>query len=209
MKKIYPDLWQLSREKMFGMDAHGYLLIQDHVNALFYNPHGSSDFSRITEMGGLKYNYLSHSHEINSHLQAVKKQFGSQLCCHENVKPYFNDSFAADLYFDSSSTQLHVDGIEVIYTPGHTNNNLCFRYCSPHGKTYLFTGDTIYQDKGTWNTLIVASDGGNKDDLERSLLQLRELDVDVIICNVSIGKIIISEVEKSEWQTIIDNLIDH
>lgn len=207
MRKLYPDLWQTSQEKMFGMNAHGYMLTHPEGNVLFYNPHGRGDFSSISQMGGLKYHYLSHNHEINDCLPKVKREFSSHLCCHENVKPYFDASFSADVFFDSSDSQCHSNDIEVIYTPGHTNNNLCFRYRSPHGKVYLFIGDTIYQDNRAWNTLVVNGDGGDAADLKQSLLRLRGIDVDVVICNVSIGETTVPEVQESEWHSIIDRLI--
>lgn len=192
---------------MFGMNAHGYLLTHPLGNLLFYNPQGSGDFSSILQMGGLKYHYLSHNHEINDWLPMVKGEFSSHLCCHEKAKPYFKSSFSADVFFDSSDSQIHSKDIEVIFTPGHTNNNLCFRYHSPYGKVYLFTGDTIYQDNGVWDTLVVASDGGNVKDLKQSLLRLREMEVDVVICNVSIGEATVPEVGRSEWHSIIDGLV--
>ncbi|MEM9220308.1 MAG: MBL fold metallo-hydrolase [Cyanobacteria bacterium P01_F01_bin.150] len=116
----------------------------------------------------------------------MSSAFSSQLACHENVRRYFGDEFSADVFFDSSESQRHMGDIEVIYTPGHTDNNLCFRYQSPHGKAYLFIGDTLYQDHGEWNTLVVVSDRGNSADLKRSLLRLRKLEVDVVICNVTL-----------------------
>ena len=144
MRELYPDLCQLSQDQMFGMAGHGYLLTQPEGNVLFYNPHGSSDIDVITQMGGLTHHYLSCSHEINENLSDVKQELGSQLYCYRNVEPYFTKFFSADQNFNFSETQLDSTGVEIIYTPGHTNNNLCIRYTAPHGIAYVFTGDTIY-----------------------------------------------------------------
>jgi glyoxylase-like metal-dependent hydrolase (beta-lactamase superfamily II) len=59
-----------------------------------------------------------------------------------------------------------VDSLEVIATPGHTNEHVC--YLTPDGD--LFTGDTIL---GTGTTTIFPPDG-NMGDYIRSLRRLRE-----------------------------------
>jgi len=84
---------------------------------------------------------------------------------------------------------------------------VCYRYRSPHGKKYLCTGDTIYWDRGKWATIVVSQDGGNRRDLADSLALLRTLDVDVVICSVSIGSMRVIEVAPREWSKIVDNLM--
>ena len=81
---------------------------------------------------------------------------------------------------------------------------MCYRYRSPHGKTYLFTGDAIYPDEGEWKTIVVADDGDDEAELARSLASMRELEVDVVICSVSVGEKEIVEVTTEKWRSIID-----
>ena len=57
-------------------------------------------------------------------------------------------------------------------------------------------------------TLIFSQHGGNAHDLKQTLLRLRRLDVDILICSVSVGKTQIVEVNKSEWEEIIDGLVE-
>ena len=210
MKQLYPDLWQTAQQKQFSiLNVHAYLLKRQNGNVLFYNPRSTEDFQHIGDLGGISYQYLSHCHEVHNSLGNVTKHFNSKLCCHARVKPYFDEMNAADIYFNPSGSEFHSDNIEVINTPGHTDNNLCFRYRSAYGKTYLFTGDTIYLDNGIWNTVIVQSDGGNNIELMKSLRRLRGLSVDVVICSVSVGEYRIVEVTQTEWQAIIDNLLDY
>ena len=208
MRRLYPDLWQTAQQKQFStLTVHAYLLDRPVGNALFYNPRSSGDFAAVADLGGITHHYLSHCHEVGDGLPRVAERFDSKLCCHAGVEPYLANTMPADVYFVSPDRELHAGGVEVIHTPGHTDNSVCYRYRSPHGRTYLFPGDTLYLDHGEWATLVVSQDGGNRRDLARSLALLRTLDVDVIICSVSIGDMKIVEVTRPEWWRIIDDLM--
>ena len=208
MRRLYPDLWQTAQQKQFStLTVHAYLLDRPVGNALFYNPRSSGDFAAVADLGGITHHYLSHCHEVGDGLPGVAERFDSKLCCHAGVERYLANTMPADVYFDSPDREPHAGGVEVIHTPGHTDNSVCYRYRSPHGRTYLFPGDTLYLDHGEWATLVVSQDGGNRRDLARSLALLRTLDVDVIICSVSIGDMKIVEVTRPEWWRIIDDLM--
>lgn len=208
MRRLYPDLWQTAEQKQFStLSVHAYLLTRPGGNALFYNPRSSSDFRAAADLGGVTHHYLSHCHEVGDGLAGVAERFDSKLCCHARVEPYLADTMPADEYFNSPDREVHAGNVEVLHTPGHTDNSVCYRYRSPHGKTYLFPGDTLYLDRGQWATLVVARDGGHHRDLARSLALLRTLDVNVIICSVSIGDMKIVEVSRHEWWRIIDDLM--
>ena len=208
MKQLFPDLWQTAQQKQFStLNVHAYLLERPDDNALFYNPRGSSDFQAIAGLGGITHHYLSHCHEVSDALVEVAEHFGSKLCCHARVKPYLADTMPANVYFDSPDREAHCGNVEVIPTPGHTDSSVCYRYASPYGKTYLFTGDTLYLHGGEWRTLVVPRDGGNRHDLADSLTLLSNVAVDVIICSVAVGEMRIVEVTPREWHCIIDDLI--
>ena len=207
MKRLYPDLWRTAEEKQFGvLTVHAYLLEHPGGNVLFYNPRSTVDFEEIGDLSGIAHHCLSHCHEVDESLAEVAGRFDSKLCCHALVAPYLPKAVSADVLFDSPPREFLGGDIEVIHTPGHTNNSVCYRYRSPHGKTYLFTGDTIYLDDGEWKTIVVADDGGDEAELASSLLSLRDLQVDVVICSVSIGEMRIVEVTPDEWRSIIDGL---
>ncbi|MEM7130527.1 MAG: MBL fold metallo-hydrolase [Chloroflexota bacterium] len=210
MKQITPDLWQTAQEKQFGtLNVHAYLLKREEGNLLFYNPRSTKEFQQITELGGVHYHYLSHGHEVDPTVSAVRRTFDAQLCCHANVARYLNEEAPAHVYFEAPEREIHAGTLEVLHTLGHTDNNVCFRYASPHGKTYLFMGDTIYLDNGSWNTLIMESEGGSRHALAKSLSYLRGFDVDVVICSVAIGESRIVEVTTAEWHSIIDERLAH
>ncbi len=161
----------------------------------------------MSERGGVAHHCLSHCHEVDESLADAAGRFGSKLCCHALVAPYLPETVSADVAFDSPPREFLSGDIEVLHTPCHTNNSVCYRYRSPHGKTYLFTGDAIYLDGGEWKTIIVADDGGDEAEMASSLATLRELEIDVVICSVSVGEMRIVEVTPAEWRRVIDGLL--
>ncbi|WP_338395223.1 MBL fold metallo-hydrolase [Fulvitalea axinellae] len=206
MKELYQDLWQTKRGSHFGLDLKAYFLKTEEGNALIYYTTEKEELSRIQEMGGVKYQCLSHHHEVNEFLNISKRILGAELCCHRNCAPYLEGIAQADTLFDKDTSL--PGGLRILETPGHTNSNVCYFYESPYGKNYLFSGDTIYLDKGEWNYLIMNQEGGNPADLKESLLKIKDLDVDVIMCSVAVGHNDAVEVSRGEWRQIIDRLVN-
>ena len=137
MKQIFQDLWQTKLEKPFeGVDAHAYFLQCSEGNVLIYNTGHTEELNHIAELGGIKYQYLSHRHETGASLEIIKKQFSSKLCCHEKERKEILQSCEVDITF--SENIKHFSNIEIICTPGHTNGSISFLYHSPHGRTFLF-----------------------------------------------------------------------
>ena len=208
MQQLYPDLWQTSPQQQFStLTVHGYLLTRADGNVLFYNPRSTEDCGQIADLGGVAYHCLSHCHEVGPPMGRIAERFHSALCCHAQVERYLPAATPADVSFHTPPREVHAGDVEVIHTPGHTDNNVCYRYSSPHGKAYLFTGDTLYLHEGQWRTLVVGRDGGNQRDLARSLVRLRGLSVDVIVCSVAIGAMQVREVTPGEWHRLIDGLL--
>ncbi len=209
MKQLYPDLWRTPQQATSsGLTFYAYLLTRPDGNVLVGNPRDSQDFDQIADLGGITHHYLTHCHEVHPSLKSVAERFHSRLCAHALVEPYLTDVIQGDVYFNTPQSEFHLGNIEVLNTPGHTNNNLCFRYRSPHGKTYLFVGDTIYWDNGGWNILIVPSDGGNEAELAKSLADLRELDVDAVLTSAGVGSTAETlVVSTDEWHDVIDSVL--
>lgn len=208
MKKIYPDLWQTEKEMRFGtLATHAYLLQREGGNVLFYTTNNRSELDLITEIGGITFHCVSHCHEVDTSQAMIKEAFNTKLCSHALVEPYFKGSVSVEIKFNSLKSEVLSGDIDVIHTPGHTNNSVCYLYHSPHGKNYIFVGDVIYMDKGAWKTLIVSGDGGDKYEMIESLKLLRTIDVDVVICSVAIGTMEIVEVNKAKWGAIIDGAL--
>ena len=206
MKQIYPDLWQTRAEHPFpSVTSHAYLLVRDNDNILFYSSGVREEYQHIQALGGIAYQYLSHRDEVGAALAEIKELFGSKLCCHRLEEPAARRVTPVDCLFDKRESRL--GNIEVVPTPGHTDGSVCFLVRSAHGKTYLFTGDTLYMNNGAWETRINGYAGGLKSDLKNSLMLLRDLGPAVVISSASIGAVPFKEVSAKEWRSDIDNVL--
>lgn len=207
MKQIYQDLWQTKLENPFaGVEAHAYFLQCPEGNVLIYNTGYTEEISHIAEMGGVKFQYLSHRHETGASLEIIRQQFSSKLCCHENEKKEISRSCEVDITF--SENIRHFSNIEIICTPGHTDGGISFLYKSPVGSTYLFTGDTLLQSNGQWHTLVISDAGGSSESMIESLQTYRELTPDVILWSASRGPKSFVETTEAQWKEDIDNTIE-
>src|SRR5262249_954966 len=107
MKQICPDLWQTRAEHpFFGVTSHAYLLVRDTGNILFYSSGLHEEHQHIQTLGGITYQYLSHSDEAGPALAEIKKLFGSKLCCHRLEEPAVMKVAPVDCRFDKRETRL-------------------------------------------------------------------------------------------------------
>lgn len=203
MKQIFPDLWQTTAEHPFaGLTTHAYLLVRDAGNVLFYSSGQAADYEQIKSAGGITHQLLSHRDEAGPPLARIKQMIGCQLCCHRLEEQAVSQWCAVDVLFQAR--EMFLGDIEVIPTPGHTDGSTCFHYPSPHGKTYLFTGDTLFPSRGAWGTYVIPGSGGSESDLKNSLALLRNLAPDMVISSASVGRIAFQEIMPGEWQAIVD-----
>jgi hydroxyacylglutathione hydrolase len=206
MKQIYPDLWQTGPEHPFpSVITHAYCLVRGGGNVLFYSSGITENHQHVQDLGGIIRQYLSHRDEAGSALVRIKQMFGSALCCHRLEEKAVREVCPVDLTFQAR--EIHLGDIEVIPTPGHTDGSTCFLYKSPHGKTYLFTGDTIYPNDNAWGTLVWPGAGGSTSDLRDSLKQLRNLEPNVVISSASVGRWAFKEMSHGEWQVVVEQAL--
>lgn len=114
---------------------------------LIYNTSHDAELEQIEELGGVKYQFLSHRDEAGKSLVRIKDKFKSELHYHEKEASIIAKSCESDVLISERTS--HISGIEIIPTPGHTDGSTSFLYHSPHGRTYLFTGDTLFRSKKT------------------------------------------------------------
>jgi len=206
MKQIYPDLWQTNPEHPFPqLTTHAYLLVRSVGNVFFYSSGHSDEYQHIQKLGGITHQYLSHRDEAGPALVRIKQMFGSKLCCHRLEEKVVSKACPVDLTFQAR--EIHLGDIEVIPTPGHTDGSTCFLFKSPHGKTYLFTGDTIFLSNDSWETFVMPEEGGSKSDLIDSLKLLRGLEPDVVISSASVGRFPFKEMSPGEWREVVDQTL--
>ncbi|QMU62202.1 MAG: MBL fold metallo-hydrolase [Gammaproteobacteria bacterium] len=205
MKQLYDDLWQSERYSSGILNTHAYFLQREQGNVLFYNTGAAKDLAQMDELGDISYQLLTHRDEVGASLAEIKKRFNSKLGTGKLEVPFAEKITSVDLAFNPTDTTL--EDIQIIHTPGHTDGSVCFYYDSPHGKSYLFTGDTLFKSNGNWATFVLSSYGGSEAALADSLVKLRELSPDVVISSGFVGDVAYGEVTQNEWISTIGDSI--
>lgn len=188
---------------MGSLNTHAYFLRRPGGNVLFYNTGDEGDLDKIAGLGGIQFQLLSHRDEAGPSLNRIKELFGSKLCCSALEAPLVGKEAQVAIAFQAEDR--HLGDIDIIHTPGHTAGSICFFYKSPYGKSYLFTGDTIFQSNAKWATLVFTQAGGSEASLAESLLRLRDLDPDIVMCSAFVGDVSVVEVTGDEWAQVIDD----
>jgi hydroxyacylglutathione hydrolase len=209
MKQLYDDLWQTPLDIPFGgVHTHAYYLRCPQGPVLLYNTSHLDELPQMADLGGIRYQLLSHRDEAGPSLVGIKAQFESTLCCHAKEEPSVTKVCSVDVTFTEPVTECA--GIDVIHTPGHTDGSMSFLYRSPYGRTYLFTGDTLFQTNGRWSTIVFESNGGSTEDLIESLGVYRSLRPDVVLWSASGGgDVSFVELTREEWTDAIDDRVRH
>ena len=203
MKQLQEDLWQSTLHSSGILNMHAYFLRRPEGNALFYNTGDAADLDEIEGLGGLRFQLLSHRDEAAPSLRRISERFGSQLFGSALEAPAVRKVAPPDLLFGPSDRRL--GDIEIIHTPGHTEGSLSFFYKSPHGKAYLFSGDTIFLWDSKWTTLVLSDAGGSEAALADSLLRLRGLGPDLVMSSGFVGDVALAELSGGEWPRVIDD----
>lgn len=216
---IAPDLWATPHYPVdHVVNTRGYLLTRPQGNVLIYGlgfQRDEADEDVLDEMaalGGVQVQLLSHGDEASHSLQAVRERFGSRLVCSAMEVDQIDDyaeGLGIDIAWEPGCADESLEGLEMMATPGHTIGSISVRYESPHGQTYLFTGDTIVpKDDGGWAVNVSERQGGTADDLERSLLALREQTFDLLASSAYVGESSTATPSSVEWYAIIDRRIE-
>ncbi|MBL4570619.1 MAG: MBL fold metallo-hydrolase [Alcanivorax sp.] len=206
MQQLYPDLWQTRAEHPApGLITHAYLLTRETGNVLFYNSSHEDEWQHLVALGGVRYQWLSHQDEVGASLVELRRRFGCELSIHgeEQAKA---EQFAPVVRPFGDSPQERSD-IRILPTPGHTRGSVCFYYASPHGKCYLFTGDTILMDNdGRWRSGYLPG-MSDKAALTASLRELAGLRPDVVISSATYGKHPWVEMSPGDWPSAVEEAL--
>ncbi len=205
MKQLREDLWRTTVTSTQEANNAGYLLRRPEGNVLFYNTMTEADLARIAELGGICHHILSHRHEADQGPWArVKQRFGSELCTDSLEAAALGDEIEADIVFGSSGGWL--GDLQVLHTPGHTRGGISCVYPSPHGETYLFSGDTMLPLNGQWIAPAMSADGGDDAKLLKTVSLLRDLKPDLVLSSTSVGEVTV-EVGHAEWVDAVDVIL--
>lgn len=211
MQQLEPDLWQTSRRSI-GETAstHAYLLTKPSGNLLIYGigDGQDDDLNEIERLGGIQLQVLSHRDESGPSLNVIRDRFNSRLACSALEVSAVGADAEIDLVVETGSDDPSLDGLEILKTPGHTDGSISFRYRSPHGKTYLFTGDTVFPNHDSWSVFVFEAAGGDAESLEQSLNLLRDQEPDLVLSSAFVGECGAVAMTSADWATIIDERIE-
>lgn len=210
MEQLEPDLWQTSpRAVADGVSTRAYLLTKPSGNLLIYNlgEDQEDDLDSIEGLGGVSVQVLSHRDEASPALHKVRDRFASRLGYHEADAAAIGDEAEADLSIAPGCDDPALSEVEILHTPGHTPGSVTLRYESPHGKAYLFTGDTIVPVSGGWATAVYAELESDAGALVESLRGLREQSADLLVSSAFVGESGVVELTPDSWCEAIDGRI--
>ncbi|MDE2971742.1 MAG: MBL fold metallo-hydrolase [Acidobacteriota bacterium] len=205
MKQLQPDLWQSTIHRAGILNTHAYFLARPAGNILFYNTGNEADLQEMAERGGVAYQLLTHRDEAGPSQARIRARFGCKLGCSAVEAPFVGRHGEPDLLFEAGADR--IEDVAITHTPGHTDGSICFSYRSPHGKSYLFSGDTIFQWDGEWSTLVLPGSGGRAADLAQSLTKLREVSPDLVMSSGFVGEVAYREVTREGWAAVLDATI--
>jgi glyoxylase-like metal-dependent hydrolase (beta-lactamase superfamily II) len=211
MEQLEPDLWQTSACSVEdGVSTHAFVLTLPTGNVLIYGigEENKEELDAIEELGGITVQVLSHRDEASPTLDRIRERFGSRLACAALEEAHICEVASVDLVVGPDRADPVLNSLEIFDTPGHTDGHICFRYESPHGKTYLFTGDTILPAKGKWQTFVVEEYGGSFETLLPSLELLRDQQPDLVLSSAFVGESGAEAVTPEGWSAAVDYRIE-
>ncbi len=158
-----------------SLEVRSFLLERARGNLLIYNsPRLADDADRLKARGEIARLYLNHGHEA---------MFGrppaglvGRIVHHVADEPSLRDFGAHTVSFDRR--QRLDEDFEVIPIPGHTPGATAYLWDSGEHRL-LFTGDTIYLDRGEWRAGLLQS--SDRERFLQSLELIAELDFDVLV----------------------------
>jgi glyoxylase-like metal-dependent hydrolase (beta-lactamase superfamily II) len=184
-----------------SLEIRAFLLRRDRGNLLIYSTKGlESDAAAIAELGGISRHYLNHRHEALFASDSVE----APLFVHENERR----SVAKAHTVGATFTERHLldADFEVIPTPGHTSGATAYLWDSGEHRL-LFTGDTVYLDRGEWVAAVLES--SDRELYIESLELLRELDFDLLVpWAATAGDAFYAATDKADAQRRIDAILD-
>ncbi|MBP2171046.1 glyoxylase-like metal-dependent hydrolase (beta-lactamase superfamily II) [Erwinia toletana] len=205
MKPLYEDLWISTPEFPAAetepeLMMHGFMLKHPRGNLLIARVEHPEDHQALADLGGVMRHYLTHWHEAAPGALAIQQRFNSALYCHTRALGPVSLVLEPDATLNTMES--HFGDFHILPSPGHTPGCCSFFYHSPYGRSYLFVGDTLTQDKGRWITVTVAD--SNAADLQQTLAHYRTLQPDVVLMSTTRGHLSWQEVTREQWQDAIN-----
>lgn len=176
METVIPNLHASAPERLPfapSLEIRAFLLQRPRGNILIYSVAGlESEAADIERLGGISRRYLSHRHEAMFAAGGLE----ASLFVHGEER----QSVEAADHVRATFSRRHLldDDFEVIPIPGHTRGATAFLWDSGRHRV-LFSGDTIYLDRGEWAAALLES--SDPDSYAESLELIREVEFDVLV----------------------------
>lgn len=158
---------------MTGPGTNTYLFGSEEVAVLDPGPVIDSHLQSIQEIADapIRWVFVTHTHPDHSPAAAeLARQTGAELLGRPPVDGQHQDmTFKPDRVLEDRD-RLSVDGaeIEVVHTPGHASNHICFRHVQLN---WVFTGDHVIDG----STVVIDPPDGNMKHYLESLVKVKAL----------------------------------
>ena len=114
--------------------AAAWLIRRPGGNVLVDSPRAASTLlARLTELGGVRYMFLSHRDDVADH-QVFRERFGCERIVHRSER------VPGEILIDGSEPVRLADDLVVVPVPGHTRGSIALVY-RDH---FAFTGDHVW-----------------------------------------------------------------
>ena len=184
-----------------SLDIRAFLLRRDRGNLLIYSSTElESDAVAIESLGGVSRHYLNHRHEA----LFASPWVDAPLFVHEQER----ESVAGACPVRAAFSKRHMldDDFEVIPTPGHTGGATAYLWDSGEHRL-LFTGDTIYLDRGEWEAAVLPS--SDRALYIESLELIRGLEFDLLVpWAATHGEPFLAETGRDDARRRIDTILE-
>jgi glyoxylase-like metal-dependent hydrolase (beta-lactamase superfamily II) len=156
-----------------SLTVRAFLLERARGNILIYSTTElERDRAALEDLGGVSRRYLNHWHEA-----MFATELEAPLFVHEHERAAVEE----EMHVRGAFSRRHMldEDFEVIPTPGHTAGATSFLW-DTGGHRALFTGDSVYLDRGEWVAALLEG-SSDLDAYLRSLELIRELDFDLLV----------------------------
>ena len=176
METVIPNLHASAPERLPfapSLEIRAFLLQRPRGNILIYSVAGlAAEAAEIERLGGISRRYLSHRHEAMFTAGDLDGSLFANSEERASIEP------ADHVRATFSRRHLLDDDFEVIPIPGHTRGATAFLWDSGRHRV-LFSGDTIYLDRGEWAAAVLES--SDPEAYAESLELIREVEFDVLV----------------------------
>ena len=176
--------WEMAHGRK---QLHAYILRLPNENLLFHGPDRVAVYKHFAdEFNGISRHILSHHADASPACQYVANTLGAKPYVH--IDDAVNTAKRAKIPVDGNFLDEHqvADGLKAIPLPGHSSGFTVYIWQGSRGR-YLFGGDIIFTDPKGWTAFF---DHKPYEVGLNSLKRLRDLDVDYLLLNESLGDVV-------------------